>query len=103
MKTFIEILIALYGTGILTALASFALKFLKTKIKNQKLLTLATYAEQAVNRAESIAENNEAKYNEALSYLTSLIDKSGLKLDVPDEQKKALIETAVKIMKQNLK
>lgn len=102
-KTVIEIIGALYGAGILTAIASFALKFLKTKIKNQKLLTLATYAEQAVNRAETVANSNEAKYSEALGYLTTLIDKSGIKFDVPAEQKKALIETAVKVLKQNLK
>ncbi|WP_374284240.1 phage holin, LLH family [Lactococcus sp.] len=102
MSKIFEIVIALYSAGILLPIALFLIRFLKSKVKNQKLQVLATYAEQAVVYAESKTTGSEAKYNEAVSYLTSLIKNSGLKLNVPDEQMKALIEEAVLLLKNKI-
>lgn len=99
MDNFIKIISLLWDSGILTAVALFAIKFLQSHTKNAKLKTLNEYALQAVANADASITGNAEKYEAAYKTLSDLIDNSGIKFNVPEEQKKSLIEAAVKLLK----
>ncbi|MCS9983698.1 hypothetical protein EFL35_01625 [Weissella paramesenteroides] len=101
LKTIGEIILFLWNTGILTALAYAGSRFLIAHTKNKNLLLLNEWAMQAVQYAETHFHSSTDKKKAALSFLTERLNANKLGLKFDDKQLDTVIELAVKQLKGN--
>lgn len=103
MQKAIDLIVVLWNTGVISAIALWAIRLLQAHTKNQRLKVLTQYAEQAVSDIKDPANVTDEELQAATAKLTGLISQSGLKLKVPDEQAQALLKGAINGLKSVLK
>lgn len=91
----IGILIALWTSGILTAVVHAGIELINANTKNKRLLAFTKWAEQAVAFAENNAETPLEKKNAAKKFLYDRLISNKLPFNFSDEQVDAEIEKAV--------
>ncbi|QPI45965.1 phage holin, LLH family [Weissella paramesenteroides] len=96
-----EWVLALWSTGVLTAVAYAASRFLVAHTKNKNLLLLNEWAMQAVQYAETHLHLHSStdKKQAALSFLTERLNANKLGLKFDDKQLDTVIELAVRELK----
>lgn len=90
-----EWVLALWSTGILTAVAHAASRFFVAHTKNKNLLLLNEWAMQAVQYAETHLQGSAEKKHSALNFLTNKLNANKLGLKFDSKQLDAVIELAV--------
>lgn len=91
----IGILVALWTSGILTAVAHAAVKFINANTKNKRLIQFSNWADQAVTFAENNAETSADKKKAAQSFLIQRLFANNIDKLFSNEQIDAVIEQAV--------
>lgn len=94
-----DIILFLWNTGLLTALAYAGSRFLIAHTKNKNLLLLNEWAMQAVQYAETHLHSSTDKKQAALSFLTERLNANKLGLKFDDKQLDTVIELAVRELK----
>lgn len=94
-----DIILFLWNTGLLTALAYAGSRFLIAHTKNKNLLLLNEWAMQAVQYAETHLRSSTDKKKAALSFLTERLNANKLGLKFDDKQLDTVIELAVRELK----
>lgn len=94
-----DIILFLWNTGILTAVAYAASRFLVAHTKNKNLLLLNEWAMQAVQYAETHLHSSTDKKQAALSFLAQRLNANKLGLKFDDKQLDTVIELAVHQLK----
>ncbi|GAK30559.1 hypothetical protein WOSG25_031560 [Weissella oryzae SG25] len=92
-----DILFFLYNSGMLTAVALFAIKAIKAHTKNQNLLMLATWAQQAITWADNQAGEN---INLATTFIQKRLAANNLQGRFSDAQIQAVLLKANKTIKE---
>ena len=87
--------LALWSTGVLTAVAHAASRFFVSHTKNKNLLLLNEWAMQAVQYAETHLQGSAEKKQSALNFLTNKLNANKLGLKFDSKQLDAVIELAV--------
>lgn len=90
-----EWVLALWSTGVLTAVAHVASRFFVAHTKNKNLLLLNEWAMQAVQYAETHLQGSAEKKENALNFLTNKLNANKLGLKFDSKQLDAVIELAV--------
>ena len=90
-----EWVLALWSTGVLTAVAHVASRFFVAHTKNKNLLLLNEWAMQAVQYAETHLQGSAEKKQSALNFLTERLNANKLGLRFDDKQLDTVIELAV--------
>lgn len=90
-----EWMLALWSTGVLTAVAHAASRFFVSHTKNKNLLLLNEWAMQAVQYAETHLQGSAEKKQSALNFLTNKLNANKLGLKFDSKQLDAVIELAV--------
>ena len=90
-----ELVLALWSTGVLTAVAHAASRFFVSHTKNKNLLLLNEWAMQAVQYAETHLQGSAEKKQSALNFLTNKLNANKLGLKFDSKQLDAVIELAV--------
>ncbi|MBB5887757.1 holin [Lactovum miscens] len=103
MEKSIDLIVVLWNTGVISAIAIWAIRLLQAHTKNQRLKVLESYAGQAVSDVKDPANVTDDEMQVATIKLISLINQSGLKLKVPEDQAQALLKGAVNGLKSLLK
>ena len=96
---FLEWIIALWSTGIITAVAHAASRFLVSHTKNKNLLLLNEWAMQAVQYAETHLHSSTDKKHAAMSFLTERLNANKLGVKFDEKQLDTVIELAVRQLK----
>lgn len=91
----IGILIALWTSGIITAVVHAGIKLINANTKNKRLLAFTKWAEQAVAFAENNADTPAEKKREATAFLYDRLIKNKVPFNFSDDQVDAEIEKAV--------
>ena len=91
--------LALWSTGIITAVAHAASRFFIAHTKNQNLLLLNEWAMQAVQYAEKHLQGSAEKKKAALNFLTDKLNANKLGLKFDEKQLDTVIELAVRKLK----
>ena len=99
LKQIGDLLLFLYNTGLLTALAYACSRFLVAHTKNKNLLLLNEWAMQAVQYAETHLHSSTDKKQAALSFITERLNANKLGLKFDDKQLDTVIELAVRELK----
>lgn len=94
-----NIILFLWNTGILTAVAYAASRFLVAHTKNKNLLLLNEWAMQAVQYAETHLHSSTDKKKAAMAFLTERLNANKLGLKFDDKQLDTVIELAVRELK----
>ena len=94
-----DIILFLWNTGLLTALAYAGSRFLIAHTKNKNLLLLNEWAMQAVQYAETHLHSSTDKKQAAMSFLTERLNANKLGLKFDDKQIDTVIELAVRELK----
>ncbi|WEA52228.1 phage holin, LLH family [Weissella paramesenteroides] len=94
-----DIILFLWNTGLLTAVAYAASRFLVAHTKNKNLLLLNEWAMQAVQYAETHLHSSTDKKKAALSLLTERLNANKLGMKFDDKQLDTVIELAVRELK----
>lgn len=95
MENFIKILTTLWDSGIITAVAYFAIKLLKAHTKNKNIAMFTSWAEQAVHYAEVTYKTGSEKKNAAYNFIVKRIRANNLIGKFSTEQVYGAIEKAV--------
>jgi predicted P-loop ATPase len=90
-----EWVLAIWSTGVLTAVAHAASRFFVAHTKNKNLLLLNEWAMQAVQYAETHIQGSAEKKQSALNFLTNKLNANKLGLKFDSKQLDAVIELAV--------
>ncbi|QDJ58131.1 hypothetical protein EFA59_00720 [Weissella hellenica] len=90
-----EWVLALWSTGVLTAVAHAASRFFVAHTKNKNLLLMNEWAMQAVQYAETHLQGPAEKKQSALNFLTNKLNANKLGLKFDSKQLDAVIELAV--------
>ena len=90
-----EWVLALWSTGVLTAVAHAASRFFVSHTKNKNLLLFNEWAMQAVQYAETHLQGSAEKKQSALNFLTNKLNANKLGLKFDSKQLDAVIELAV--------
>ena len=90
-----EWVLALWSTGVLTAVAHAASRFFVSHTKNKNLLLLNEWAMQAVQYAETHLQGSAEKKQSALNFLTNKLNANKLGLKFDSKQLDAVIELTV--------
>ena len=98
-KNIVDIVLFLYNTGLLTALAYAGSRFLVAHTKNKNLLLLNQWALQAVEYAEHNAVVPEDKKHKAMLFLVDRLNSNKLGLKFSEKQLDTVIELAVDKLK----
>lgn len=98
-KNIVDIILFLWNTGILTAVAYAASRFLVAHTKNKNLLMLNEWAMQAVQYAETHLHSSTDKKKAAMSFLAERLSANKLGLKFDDKQLDTVIELAVRELK----
>ena len=98
-KNIVDIVLFLYNTGLLTAVAYAASRFLVAHTKNKNLLLLEQWALQATQYAETHMQGSDEKKQVALSFLADRLNANKLGLKFDDKQLDTVIELAVRQLK----
>ena len=99
LKTIGEIILFLWNTGILTAVAYAASRFFIAHTKNKNLLLLEQWALQATQYAETHMQGSDKKKQVALTFLADRLNANRLGFKFDAKQLDTAIETAVTKMK----
>lgn len=99
LKTIGEIILFLWNTGILTAVAYAASRFFIAHTKNKNLLLLEQWALQATQYAETHMQGSDEKKQVALNFLADRLNANKLGLKFDAKQLDTAIELAVKQLK----
>lgn len=99
LKTIGEIILFLWNTGILTAVAYAASRFFIAHTKNKNLLLLEQWALQATQYAETHMQGSDEKKQVALNFLADRLNANKLGLKFDTKQLDTAIELAVKQLK----
>ena len=99
LQNIMDILLFLWNTGLLTALAYAGSHLLVAHTKNKNLLMLNEWAMQAVQYAETHLHSSTDKKKAALSFLTERLNANKLGLKFDDKQLDTVIELAVRELK----
>lgn len=94
-----DIILFLWNTGLLTAVAYAASRFLVAHTKNKNLLLLNEWAMQAVQYAETHLHSSTDKKKAAMAFLTERLNANKLGLKFDDKQLDTVIELAVRELK----
>ena len=94
-----DIILFLWNTGLLTALAYAGSRFLVAHTKNKNLLLLNEWAMQAVQYAETHMQGSDEKKQVALNFLADRLNANKLGLKFDDKQLDTVIELAVRQLK----
>lgn len=94
-----NIILFLWNTGLLTAVAYAASRFLVAHTKNKNLLLLNEWAMQAVQYAETHLHSSTDKKKAAMAFLTERLNANKLGLKFDDKQLDTVIELAVRELK----
>lgn len=92
---FLEWIVALWSTGIITAVAHAASRFLVSHTKNKNLLLLNEWAMQAVQYSEKHLQGSEQKKQAAMNFLTDRLNANKLGMKFDSKQLDTVIELAV--------
>lgn len=95
MENFIKILTALWDSGIITAVAYFAIKLLKAHTKNKNIAMFTSWAEQAVHYAEYTYKTGSEKRSAAYDFIVERIHRNKLAGKFSTKQIYGAIEKAV--------
>lgn len=95
MTHMINVLTALWDSGIITAVAYFAIKLLKAHTKNKNITMFMMWAEQAVNYAEATYKTGPEKKNAAYNFIVKRLRANHLIGKFSTEQVYGAIEKAV--------
>ena len=98
-KNIVDIILFLYNTGLLTAVAYAASRFFTAHTKNKNLLMLNEWAMQAVQYAETHLHSSTDKKHAAMSFLTERLNANKLGVKFDEKQLDTVIELAVAKMK----
>lgn len=99
LKTIGEIILFLWNTGILTAVAYAASRFFIAHTKNKNLLLLEQWALQATQYAETHMQGSDKKKQVALNFLADRLNANKLGFKFDAKQLDTAIEIAVKKLK----
>lgn len=91
----LQILIALWTSGILTAVVTAGIRLINANTKNKNILMVTKWAEQAVQYAENNSDTPESKKKDATNFVYNRLIVNKLPFKFSDEQVDALIESAV--------
>ena len=94
-----EWVLALWSTGVLTAVAHAASRFFVSNTKNKNLLLLNEWAMQAVQYAETHLHSSTDKKKAAMSFLAERLSANKLGVKFDDKQLDTVIELAVTKLK----
>lgn len=94
-----EWVLALWSTGVLTAVAHAASRFFVSHTKNKNLLLLNEWAMQAVQYAETHLHSSTDKKKAAMSFLAERLSANKLGVKFDDKQLDTVIELAVTKLK----
>ena len=94
-KNIVDIVLFLYNTGLLTAVAYAASRFLVAHTKNKNLLMLNEWAMQAVQYSETHLHSSTDKKQAAMSFLTDRLNANKLGMKFDSKQLDTVIELAV--------
>lgn len=95
MSKYIDVFAAVWAVLIGTGLLPFAIKLMIANTKNKNLLMFETWALQGVQYAQKNADSNDAKKQEAISFLAKRLQANKLGSKFSDAQVEAAIEIAV--------
>lgn len=95
MSKYIDVFAAVWAVLIGTGLLPFAIKLMIANTKNKNLLMFETWALQGVQYAQKNADSNDAKKQEAISFLAKRLQANKLGSKFSDAQIEAAIEIAV--------
>ena len=98
-KNIVDIVLFLYNTGLLTAVAYAASRFLVAHTKNKNLLMLNEWAMQAVQYAETHLHSSTDKKQAAMAFLAERLSANKLGVKFDDKQLDTVIELAVRELK----
>ena len=99
LKQIGDLLLFLYNTGLLTALAYAGSRFLVAHTKNKNLLMLNEWAMQAVQYSETHLHSSTDKKKAAMSFLAERLSANKLGVKFDDKQIDTVIELAVRELK----
>lgn len=91
----IGILIALWTSGVLTAVGHAGVNLIKANTKNKNILMAMSWANQGVQFAENNFKTSEAKKKAATNFLYDRLIANNLPFKFSDDQVNAFIESAV--------
>ena len=94
-----DIILFLWNTGILTAVAYAASRFFIAHTKNKNLLLLNEWAMQAVQYAETHLHSSTDKKKAAMSFLAERLSANKLGVKFDEKQLDTVIELAVRQLK----
>ena len=94
-----DIILFLWNTGLLTALAYAGSRFLVAHTKNKNLLMLNEWAMQAVQYSETHLHSSTDKKQAAMSFLTERLNANKLGVKFDEKQLDTVIERAVRELK----
>ena len=94
-----DLLLFLYNTGLLTAVAYAASRFLVAHTKNKNLLMLNEWAMQAVQYSETHLHSSTDKKQAAMAFLTERLNANKLGVKFDEKQLDTVIELAVRQLK----
>ena len=94
-----DIILFLWNTGLLTAVAYAASRFLVAHTKNKNLLLLNEWATQAVQYAETHLHGSTDKKKAAMSFLAERLNANKLGVKFDEKQLDTVIELAVRQLK----
>lgn len=95
MSKYVDLFLAVWAVLIGTGLLPFAIKLMIANTKNKNLLMFETWALQGVQYAQKNADSNDAKKQEAVSFLAKRLQANKLGGKFSDAQLEAAIELAV--------
>ena len=95
-KNIVDIILFLWNTGLLTAVAYAASRFLVAHTKNKNLLLLNEWAMQAVQYAETHLHSSTDKKQAAMSFLAERLNANKLGVKFDEKQLDTVIERAVR-------
>ena len=98
-KNIVDIILFLWNTGLLTALAYAGSRFLVAHTKNKNLLLLEQWALQATQYAEMYIQGSDEKKQVALNFLADRLNANKLGFKFDAKQLDTAIELAVKQLK----
>jgi LL-H family phage holin len=101
MGNTINIILALWISGLLSMAAIFLCNFLLSKTKNKNLETFFIWAVQAVHWTEANFSINTVKKEEAKKFIIERLKANNLTKNFSEEQIEAVIEWAVTQMRKN--
>lgn len=91
----IGILIALWTSGVLTAVGHAGVNLIKANTKNKNILMAMSWADQGVQFAENNFKTSEDKKKAATNFVYDRLIANNLPLKFSDEQVDAFVESAV--------